>query len=113
MLGTVPGYREFDVSVPFLIALPIFTAMLISDGGYGALLLLGPAWLTRRVTQDARGPFHATADDRRCRFGGLGSSDQRLLRFPALPMTADPDRTERSLAPVHDEAELHPRARST
>jgi len=43
MLGTVPGYREFDVSAPFLIALPIFTAMLISDGGYGALLLLGPA----------------------------------------------------------------------
>jgi V/A-type H+-transporting ATPase subunit I len=43
MLGTVPGYREFDVSAPFLIALPIFTAMLISDAGYGALLLLGPA----------------------------------------------------------------------
>ncbi len=43
ILGTVPGYREFDVSTPFLIALPIFTAMLISDGGYGALLLLGPA----------------------------------------------------------------------
>lgn len=40
MLGTIPGYREFDISVPFLIALPIFTAMLISDGGYGALLLL-------------------------------------------------------------------------
>ncbi len=40
ILGTVAGYREFDVSVPFLIALPIFTAMLISDGGYGAVLLL-------------------------------------------------------------------------
>jgi V/A-type H+-transporting ATPase subunit I len=41
ILGTVAGYREFDVSVPFLIALPIFTAILISDGGYGAVLLLG------------------------------------------------------------------------
>lgn len=40
ILGTVAGYREFDVSVPFLIALPVFTAMLISDGGYGAVLLL-------------------------------------------------------------------------
>jgi V/A-type H+-transporting ATPase subunit I len=40
VLGTVAGYREFDVSVPFLIALPIFTAILISDGGYGAVLLL-------------------------------------------------------------------------
>jgi len=53
ILGTVPGYREFDVSMPFLIALPIFTAMLISDGGYGALLLLGPAlaypWATRTL----------------------------------------------------------------
>jgi V/A-type H+/Na+-transporting ATPase subunit I len=40
VLGTVAGYREFDVAVPFLIALPIFTAMLISDGGYGLVLLL-------------------------------------------------------------------------
>ncbi len=40
MMGTVAGYREFDVSVPFLIALPVFTAILISDGGYGAVLLL-------------------------------------------------------------------------
>jgi len=43
MLGTVPGYREYDVSVPFLIALPLFTAVLISDAGYGGLLLLGLA----------------------------------------------------------------------
>jgi V/A-type H+-transporting ATPase subunit I len=53
VLGTVPGYREFDVSIPFLIALPIFTAMLISDGGYGALLLLGPAlaypWVSKQL----------------------------------------------------------------
>jgi len=41
ILGTVSGYREFDVSVPFMIALPIFAAMLISDGGYGAVMLLG------------------------------------------------------------------------
>ena len=40
ILGTVAGYREFDVSIPFLIALPIFSAILIGDGGYGALLLL-------------------------------------------------------------------------
>ena len=40
IMGTVAGYREFDVSVPFLIALPIFTAVLISDGGYGALILI-------------------------------------------------------------------------
>jgi V/A-type H+/Na+-transporting ATPase subunit I len=41
VLGTVPGYNEFDVSIPFMLALPIFAAMLIADGGYGAVLFLG------------------------------------------------------------------------
>ena len=49
VLGTVPGYREFDVSLPFLIALPIFAAILICDGGYGALLLLGLVLGYKRV----------------------------------------------------------------
>ncbi len=52
VLGTVAGYREFDVSVPFLLALPIFTAILISDGGYGAVLLLA---LTLGYGQAVRG----------------------------------------------------------
>ncbi len=50
VLGTVAGYREFDVSIPFLIALPIFAAMLISDGGYGALLLLALVLGYRRAS---------------------------------------------------------------
>ncbi len=41
ILGTVVGYREFDVSASFMIALPIFAAILIGDGGYGLLLTLG------------------------------------------------------------------------
>lgn len=49
LLGTVPGYREFDLSVPFMIALPIFTAILISDGGYGLLWMLAPLLLYRVV----------------------------------------------------------------
>ena len=40
MLGTVAGYREFDVAIPFMIALPVFAAILIGDGGYGAFLLV-------------------------------------------------------------------------
>jgi V/A-type H+/Na+-transporting ATPase subunit I len=51
MLGTIPGYREFDVSIPFMIALPIFTAILIGDGGYGAILLLGPLLAYRRMSK--------------------------------------------------------------
>jgi V/A-type H+-transporting ATPase subunit I len=49
LLGTVVGYREFDVSVPFMIALPIFAAMLISDGGYGAVLFFVPLLGYRRI----------------------------------------------------------------
>jgi V/A-type H+-transporting ATPase subunit I len=41
ILGTVAGYQEFDVSIPFMLALPIFAAMLIGDGGYGAVLFFG------------------------------------------------------------------------
>jgi len=57
VLGTVPGYREFDVSIPFMIALPIFAAMLIGDGAYGAILLLGPMLLYRKATKALGVPF--------------------------------------------------------
>jgi len=40
IMGTFAGYKEFDVGVPFMLALPIFAAMLIGDGGYGALILV-------------------------------------------------------------------------
>ncbi len=51
LLGTVAGFREFDVSVPFMIALPIFAAMLIGDGGYGVILLLGPLLFHKRAAK--------------------------------------------------------------
>ena len=53
ILGTVPGYREFDVSAAFMIALPIFSAILISDAGYGLIYLLLPILFYRRLA--ARG----------------------------------------------------------
>ncbi len=40
ILGTVPGYREVDLSPFFMIALPFFAAMLTSDAGYGLLFML-------------------------------------------------------------------------
>jgi V/A-type H+-transporting ATPase subunit I len=49
MLGTVPGYTEFDVSAAFMIALPILSAILISDTGYGLLYLLLPVVFYRRM----------------------------------------------------------------
>lgn len=55
ILGTVPGFREFDISGAFLIALPLFAAMLIADGGYGLVLLL-PALLFYRKLAARAGP---------------------------------------------------------
>ena len=49
ILGTVPGYREFDVSAAFMIALPIFSAIMISDAGYGLLYLLLGAIFYRKM----------------------------------------------------------------
>jgi V/A-type H+-transporting ATPase subunit I len=40
VLGTVPGYREQDLAPFFMLALPIFTAMLIGDTCYGLVFLL-------------------------------------------------------------------------
>jgi V/A-type H+-transporting ATPase subunit I len=49
ILGVTPGYRECDVSVPFLIAIPLFTAMLIGDAGYGMVLVAALSLGYRRV----------------------------------------------------------------
>jgi len=38
-LGTVPGYREKDISFFFLIFFSAFFAMIIGDGGYGLIFL--------------------------------------------------------------------------
>jgi len=38
-LGTVPNYREYDISAYFLVFFSLFFAMIFGDGGYGMLLL--------------------------------------------------------------------------
>ncbi len=38
-LGTVPGYREYDISQYFLIFFSIYFAMIIGDAGYGFIFL--------------------------------------------------------------------------
>ncbi len=49
ILGTVPGYRELDVSSVFIIALPLFAGMIIGDAGYGLLFALFPVLGGRKV----------------------------------------------------------------
>jgi V/A-type H+-transporting ATPase subunit I len=36
-LGTVPGYREIDISGPFLVFFSIFVGMILGDAAYGTL----------------------------------------------------------------------------
>ena len=38
-IGVSPSYREWDVSIAFLVFLTIFFAMLVGDGGYGLIFL--------------------------------------------------------------------------
>lgn len=40
MLGTIPGYREYDTSLPFLCFFALFFAMIIGDAGYGFVFLI-------------------------------------------------------------------------
>lgn len=46
ILGTVPGYREYDISFWFLAFFTLFFAMIIGDAGYGLLFLLGTVGYT-------------------------------------------------------------------
>ena len=46
ILGTVPGYHEYDISFWFLGFFTLFFAMIIGDAGYGCLFMLCAAGLT-------------------------------------------------------------------
>jgi len=39
VLGTIPGYREYDISIWFLLFFTLFFAMIIGDAAYGTLFL--------------------------------------------------------------------------
>lgn len=43
-LGTVPGYREYDISGWFLLFFCVFFGMIFGDGGYGLLLTIVALW---------------------------------------------------------------------
>lgn len=56
ILGTLPGYNEHDVSAFFMVALPLFAAMLIGDTGYGVILAGGGLAFYRRIVRAAGKP---------------------------------------------------------
>ncbi|PKL05063.1 MAG: hypothetical protein CVV53_08660, partial [Spirochaetae bacterium HGW-Spirochaetae-9] len=45
-LGTVPGYREYDISSWFFIFFSLYFAMIFGDGGYGLIMLAGALFAT-------------------------------------------------------------------
>ena len=49
LINIVPGYRETDISAPFLLFLSLFFAMIIGDAGYGALFLITTFLLRTRL----------------------------------------------------------------
>jgi V/A-type H+-transporting ATPase subunit I len=53
-IGIVPGYKEVDVSIYFLVAFALFFAMLVGDAGYGALFLLMGILFRKRLPGQLR-----------------------------------------------------------
>jgi V/A-type H+-transporting ATPase subunit I len=49
LLGTVPGYRENDISIFFLLFFTFFFAAIIGDAGYGLVLFSFSLFLTLRL----------------------------------------------------------------
>ncbi|MFO7901470.1 MAG: V-type ATP synthase subunit I [Planctomycetota bacterium] len=49
ILGTSPAYREFDLSAFFMLAMPLFAAILIGDGGYGLVFIVAALVLWKRA----------------------------------------------------------------
>jgi V/A-type H+-transporting ATPase subunit I len=56
ILGTLPGYKEYDVSPFFMVALPLFAAMLIGDAGYGVILAGAGLVFYRKIVRAAGKP---------------------------------------------------------
>lgn len=55
-LGIAPAYNEADVSVPFMCYFSLFFAMLVGDGGYGAIILAASLYGWRKVFAGGRKP---------------------------------------------------------
>ncbi len=53
-IDIVPGYKEVDVSIYFLVAFALFFAMLVGDAGYGLIFLLVTLFLRKKLTPQMR-----------------------------------------------------------
>lgn len=56
-IGTLPGYKEYDISLWFLLFFSIFFALLIGDAGYGFIFLLITFLVKKRLKNMPREPL--------------------------------------------------------
>jgi V/A-type H+/Na+-transporting ATPase subunit I len=56
LLGTIPGYREFDISFIFLLFFTFFFAAIIGDAGYGLIVFSGSLFLRSRWQRREKTP---------------------------------------------------------
>jgi V/A-type H+-transporting ATPase subunit I len=54
-LGTVPNYREYDISLWFLLFFGVFFAMIFGDAGYGLLMFGGVVFATLKSLGKGKG----------------------------------------------------------
>ncbi|MDH3709348.1 MAG: hypothetical protein OER04_05650, partial [Cyclobacteriaceae bacterium] len=53
-IDIVPGYKEVDVSIYFLVAFALFFAMLVGDAGYGGIFLLLTFLFRKKLSSQVR-----------------------------------------------------------
>jgi V/A-type H+/Na+-transporting ATPase subunit I len=58
LMGTIPGYRERDISFWFLVFFSLFFAMIIGDAAYGLIFLLLNLYISRKYRDLPREPFY-------------------------------------------------------
>ena len=56
-MNTVPGYKEYDISLWFLLFFSLFFAMLIGDAGYGVLFFVTTFLVRRKFKKAPMQPF--------------------------------------------------------
>ncbi len=56
-IGTIPGYKEYDISLWFLVFFSIFFAMLVGDAGYGLLFLIITFFVQRKFERAEQNIF--------------------------------------------------------
>ena len=79
-LGTVPGYREPDISLWFLLFFGIFFAMIFGDAGYGGILVILSLIGIGKAKAKEQPARHADVPLSRCPHRYLGNGNLQLVR---------------------------------